>query len=291
MVADPTGTTASSPPPAPNTLSHVVTALGHLWPVSGAEEWDTPGLVTGNPDQPVQSILLAVDAVDATVVQAVEAKIDLLVTHHPLLMRGVSSVAEERYKGSLIARLIRNNTALLAAHTNADVVATGTSAVMADLLGVMSAIPLTASPQNVNGTDTGLGRVGDLADSMTLGDFARRVAQTLPATAQGIRVSGDYGQQVQRIALCAGAGDSLLAHPLVTTADVYITSDLRHHAAQESREQSALGGGPALIDVSHWAAEWLWLEYAAREIRAVLPGVDVSVSDIRTDPWDFVIVQ
>jgi hypothetical protein len=43
--------------------------------------------------------------------------------------------------------------------------------------------------------------------------------------------------------------------------------------------------------VSHWAAEWLWLEYAAREIRAVLPGVDVSVSDIRTDPWDFVIVQ
>lgn len=291
MVADPSGTTGRNKSHATNKLSHVVTALGHLWPVSGAEEWDTPGLVAGNPDQPVRSILLAVDAVDATVTQAVEEKADLLVTHHPLLMRGVSSVAEERYKGSLIARLIRSNTALFAAHTNADVVATGTSAVMAKLLGISGAVPLTASPQNVNGTVTGLGRVGDLADRMTLGDFARRVAETLPATAQGVRVAGDYGQQVQRIALCAGAGDSLLAHPFVTSADVYISSDLRHHPAQESREQSALSGGPALIDVSHWAAEWLWLEHAAREIRKLLPGVDVSVSDIRTDPWDFVIVQ
>jgi putative NIF3 family GTP cyclohydrolase 1 type 2 len=148
-------------------------------------------------------------------------------------------------------------------------------------------IPLTASAQ----PNTGLGRVGDLPDSMTLGDFARRVADVLPATAQGVRVAGDYGQQVQRIALCAGAGDSLIAHPLVTSADVYITSDLRHHPAQESREQSALSSGPALIDVSHWAAEWLWLEQAAEEIRALLPDVVVSVSDIRTDPWDFVIVQ
>jgi dinuclear metal center YbgI/SA1388 family protein len=287
MVAHPTNSNASSSPHAATTLARVVEALGELWPASGAEEWDAPGLVTGNPDQPVRSILLAVDAVDATVSQAVGAGVDLLVTHHPLLMRGVSSVAEERYKGSLIARLIRGNTALLAAHTNADVVAAGTSGVMADALGVTHTVPLTASVQ----PDTGLGRVGDLPKSMTLGDFARRVAEVLPATAQGVRVAGDYGQQVRRIALCAGAGDSLLAHPLVTSADVYVTSDLRHHAAQESLEQSAVSGGPALIDVSHWAAEWLWLERAAQEIRDVLPGVDVSVSDIRTDPWDFVIVQ
>lgn len=287
MAAHPTDNSENGQPAAANTLAHVVGALSELWPASGAEEWDTPGLVTGHPDQPVRSILLAVDAVDATVAQALDERSDLLVTHHPLLMRGVSSVAEERYKGSLIARLIRGNIALLAAHTNADVVATGTSAVMAEVLGLTETVPLTASVQ----PGTGLGRVGDLPESMTLGDFARRVAQALPATAQGVRVAGDYGQQVRRIALCAGAGDSLLAHPLVTSADVYITSDLRHHSAQESREQAALGDGPALIDVSHWAAEWLWLERAAQEIRVVLPGVNVTVSDIRTDPWDFVIVQ
>jgi dinuclear metal center YbgI/SA1388 family protein len=287
MADHPTGNGAQGPTFAVNTLAQVLGALDELWPASGAEEWDTPGLVTGDHDQPVRSILLAVDAVDATVTQALEEGCDLLVTHHPLLMMGVSSVAEERYKGSLIARLIRGNTALLAAHTNADVVVTGTSAVMADVLGLTQTVPLTASLQ----PGTGLGRVGELPESMTLGDFARRVADALPATAQGVRVAGDYGQPVRRIALCAGAGDSLLAHPLVTSADVYVTSDLRHHAAQESREQTARGDGPALIDVSHWAAEWLWLERAAQEIRAALPGVNVTVSDIRTDPWDFVIVQ
>ena len=287
MAAHPESANVSAQPPGTTTLQEVVAQLHKLWPLSGAEEWDAPGLVTGNPGQTVRSVLLAVDAVDATVSQAVEEKADLLITHHPLLMRGVTSVAEERYKGSLVSRLIRNNTALLAAHTNADVVATGTSAVMADVLGLTACRPLTESIE----PGTGLGRVGELPESMTLGDFARLVAEKLPSTAQGVRVAGDYAQQVRRIALCAGAGDSLLAHPRVTSSDVYVTSDLRHHTAQESREQTALTGGPALIDVSHWAAEWLWLENAAREIRELFPDIRVTVSDLRTDPWDFVIVQ
>jgi dinuclear metal center YbgI/SA1388 family protein len=287
MAAHPDSAHVSAQPPGTTTLQQVVAQIHKLWPLSGAEDWDAPGLVTGNPDQPVRSVLLAVDAVDATVSQAVEEKADLLITHHPLLMRGVTSVAEERYKGSLVSRLIRNNTGLLAAHTNADVVATGTSAVMADVLGLTDCRPLTESTE----PGTGLGRVGDLPESMTLGDFARLVAEKLPSTAQGVRVAGNDAQLVRRIALCAGAGDSLLAHPRVTSSDVYVTSDLRHHPAQESREQSALRGGPALIDVSHWAAEWLWLENAAHEIRELFPDVRVTVSDLRTDPWDFVIVQ
>ena len=271
----------------PLTLAEVVSILHELWPIAGAEEWDAPGLVTGRADLPVRSIRLAVDAVAATVSEAVAANVDLVITHHPLLMRGVTSVAEDRYKGALVAELIRNDVALLAAHTNADVVATGTSAVMARMLGVTNTKPLTVSST----PESGLGRVGDLEAELTLGEFARRVADVLPPTAQGVRVSGDYAQPVKRIALCAGAGDSLLSHPLVTSADVYVTSDLRHHPAQESREQSLREGGPALIDVSHWAAEWLWLEHAAHEVRALLPDVDVTVSDIRTDPWDFVVVQ
>ena len=74
-------------------------------------------------------------------------------------------------------------------------------------------------------------------------------------------------------------------------ADVYITSDLRHHTASEARENARVAGGPALIDVSHWASEWLWLDQAAIELRLALPGVTITVSDIRTDPWDFTVVQ
>jgi putative NIF3 family GTP cyclohydrolase 1 type 2 len=106
-----------------------------------------------------------------------------------------------------------------------------------------------------------------------------------------VRVAGDYAAPVQTVALCGGAGDSLLSNPAVRNADVYITSDLRHHPASEAREQARVGGGPALMDVSHWASEWLWLETAAAQLTRALPGVTVSVSELRTDPWDFVVMQ
>ncbi|HEU0205826.1 MAG TPA: Nif3-like dinuclear metal center hexameric protein [Pseudolysinimonas sp.] len=270
----------------PTTLADADAAISALWPPAGAESWDAVGLIAGDPAAEVRAIHLAVDAVPDTVDETLELGAQLLLTHHPLLLRGVTSVAEDRYKGVVLGRLIRGGSALIAAHTNADVVASGTSAVVAERLGLLEIRPLEA------GSDpgTGLGRVGRLPASTTLGALARRIADTLPATAQGVRVAGEYEQPVTTVAICAGAGDSLLANPAVVAADVYLTSDLRHHPASEARERARLGRGPALIDVSHWASEWLWLEVAAEQLRSALPGVAITVSELRTDPWDFAIV-
>ena len=106
-----------------------------------------------------------------------------------------------------------------------------------------------------------------------------------------MRASGGFDDPVQTVAVCGGAGDSLLGDAAVRAADVYITADLRHHPASEAREQALLGGGPALLDVSHWASEWLWLDAAAAELRTAHPDLEVLVSDLRTDPWDFQVVQ
>ncbi len=270
----------------PPTLTDVQEVVEALWPRSGAESWDAVGLVAGDPAAEVSRIRLAVDAVLDTVDEAVTAGDQLLLTHHPLLLRGVTSVAEDRYKGAVVARLIRGGCALLAAHTNADVVARGTSAVFAERLGLTGIHPI----EWAHDATTGLGRVGDLGESMSLGRFARAIADVLPATAQGIRVAGAYEHEVRTVALCAGAGDSFLQHPAVLDADVYVTSDLRHHPASEAAEAARLGRGPALVDVSHWASEWLWLDVAAEQLRAALPGVELAVSELRTDPWEFAIV-
>ncbi len=271
------------------TLAEVDAVVRGLWPLDGAEAWDAPGLVSGDPAAPVGRILLAVDAVLATVDEAVAGGAQLLLTHHPLLLRGVTSVAEDRAKGVVLARLIRGGCAAIAAHTNADVVSEGTSDTLALRLGLDGIRPI------LPGADPaiGLGRIGDLPSETTLGRLAGALAAMLPATAQGIRVSGDYDQPVRRVALCAGAGDSLLGQPEVVASDVYITSDLRHHPASEAREAALVsaGAGPALIDTAHWASEWLWLDGAGRQLRAELPGVEIVVSDIRTDPWDFVVTQ
>ena len=271
----------------PKTVAEVLAVAEQLWPASGAESWDAVGLVSGDPAAIVSSILLTVDPVVDTVDEAIAANADLLLSHHPLLLRGVTSVSEERYKGALISRLIRANCALVAAHTNADVVETGTSAILAERLGIEDGRPI-----EVGETPTrGIGRVGTLKTPTTLGRLARQLAELLPPTAGGVRVSGDYDAPVSTVALCAGAGDAYLYQPAVLGADVYITSDLRHHPASEFRENARVAGGPALIDVSHWASEWLWLDTAADQLRAALPDVSVTVSELRSDPWDFAVVQ
>ena len=271
---------------SPLPLRSVLARLEELWPLEGAEEWDAPGLVVGDVDAPVSHIRLVVDAVPDTIAEAAEADADLVIAHHPLLLKPVHSVAEDRYKGRVVSSLIRHNMALLTAHTNADVVPTGTSHVLADALGLRDREVII--PSHTPGH--GLGQVGVLTTPTTLYDLATTLGGVLPQTASGLRVSGDANAQVSRVAVCAGAGDSLLSHPLVTSADVYITSDLRHHPASEVHAQRAVGVGPSLIDVSHFAAEWMWVEAAGKELQQIFPDLTVSVSDLVTDPWDFVVL-
>lgn len=128
---------------------------------------------------------------------------------------------------------------------------------------------------------TGTGRIGTIA-RQSLGELAAVVAEALPPTAYGVRVAGDPDRSVRRVAVCGGAGDFLLDDVLATDADVYVTSDLRHHPAAEFVEK----GGPALVDVSHWAAEWTWLPVVeARLTEALGAAVETRVSTLTTDPW------
>ncbi|WP_341927194.1 Nif3-like dinuclear metal center hexameric protein [Nocardioides psychrotolerans] len=132
-------------------------------------------------------------------------------------------------------------------------------------------------------TTTGTGRIGTVAET-TLAAFAETVATALPTTAHGVRVAGDPDRVVRRVAVCGGAGDFLLGDVLRTDADVYVTSDLRHHPAGEFLEQE----GPALVDVAHWAAEWTWLPVVeARVLAALGDTVSTRVSTTATDPWNF----
>jgi dinuclear metal center YbgI/SA1388 family protein len=132
---------------------------------------------------------------------------------------------------------------------------------------------------------TGIGRIGTLAEAESLEAFAGRVARALPATAGGVRVAGDPEAQVRSVAVCGGAGDSLFDAVRTAAVDAYVTADLRHHPAAEARE----AGGPALVDVAHWASEWPWLADAAQRLAAEMDRagttVETRVSMTPTDPW------
>jgi dinuclear metal center YbgI/SA1388 family protein len=381
------------------TLAEVVRRLDEFYDPRWAHSWDAVGLVCGEPQQPVRSVLFAVDPTLAVVEEAVERGVDLLVTHHPLLLKPVHAVAATTPKGDVVHRLIGNRIALHVCHTNADGADPGVSDAMAGALGLTAVRPLDADPApamdklvtfvphadatrvldalaaagagaigdydrcawTTSGVGTfrpgegatpaigsvgdveevpetrlemvlersrratvlaalrhahpyeepafdlletaalpstrGTGRVGDLPEPTTLQRFAQDVAWALPATAGGVRVAGDPERPVRTVALCGGAGDSLLDVARHSGADVYVTSDLRHHPASELREH-AYGdpdGGLALVDVAHWAAEWTWLPAAAQRLQEALAEsgttVDTHVSRVCTDPWQFHVVQ
>lgn len=273
-------------------LQAVLDIIEELWPRSLAEDWDAVGLVAGRRDSSVKKIHFAVDPVAAVVDEACEAGADLLITHHPLLLRGATSVEAGTFKGAVIHRLIESGCALLTTHTNGDSAVGGVNDVLAEILGLQDTAPLKPAQDGL--PEEGLGRIGTLPQGTTLGEFAARVFGILPAVAGGVRVAGDKDAFIQRVALCGGAGDSLLGAAREAEADVYITADLRHHPASEAREAAALGSGrPYLMDVSHFASEWMWLPAAAQALDRLLADrgyeVEVAVSGLNSDPWDFVI--
>ncbi|HEU5471145.1 MAG TPA: Nif3-like dinuclear metal center hexameric protein [Actinophytocola sp.] len=260
-------------------MADAVQALEAAYPPRLAESWDAVGLVCGDPDEPVSRILVCVDPVESTVDEALELECELIVAHHPLLLRGVHGVPADTPKGGLVHRMVRGGVALFCAHTNADAADPGVSDALAGALGLTVTGPLNP---NEDGR-TGIGRIGTLPAPEPLRAFVRRVADALPATAQGVRATGDPDRPVATVAVSGGAGDSYLDAALAAGVDAYVTADLRHHPAGE---HLAKAGAPALVDVAHWASEWPWCEQAAGVLRAAIDGnVDIHVSLRRTDPW------
>src|SRR3954470_13477502 len=365
-------------------LSDIIAVLDAAYPPRLAADWDSVGLVCGDPDEPVETVTVAVDATGAVVAEVPDR--GLLLAHHPLLLRGVDTVAASTAKGALLHQMIRSGRALFTAHTNADAASPGVSDALADVLGLTveevlepravgagldkwvvfvpadntdavreamfaagaghigdyshcswsvpgtgqflpaeGASPTIGSvgsvervaedrlemiaPARLRGhvlaalraahpyeepafdifamasvpEDVGLGRIGTLTTPQTLSAFVSRVHDALPPTSWGIRALGEDDAEVSRVAVCGGAGDSLLDVVARADVDAYVTADLRHHPADEHRRRSDV----ALIDVAHWASEYPWCNQAAGLLRDHFgDSLPVRVSAIRTDPWN-----
>lgn len=290
-------------------LSQVVHVLQDLYPLRYAEDWDAPGLVVGDLRAPVRVIHCAVDPTLDVVDEAISMGADLLITHHPLFFRAVHEVSGLDFRGEIVRRLIEHHCALWVGHTNADSAYRGVADSAATAFGLEELRPLVPIEDTNSSHQVGLGRVGVMPGSKTLGDVARRVAEVLPATQLGIQVSGDLDAVVHTVAVLPGSGDSLFEEVRNSTADVYITSDLRHHPATDARQQALyeiemrqagipLGGGasssPALINTPHSAIEGLWFNNAPQDVANRIEASSgfrprISVSSLNTDPWTMCI--
>ncbi|MCK7623462.1 Nif3-like dinuclear metal center hexameric protein [Streptomyces sp. RS10V-4] len=269
-------------------LSEVLAALDTLWPPERAEGWDAVGTVCGDPGAEVGRVLFAVDPVQEIADEAVRLGADLLVTHHPLYLRGTTTVAASTFKGKVVHTLIKHDIALHVAHTNADTADPGVSDALAGALDLRILRPLVPDASDPAGR-RGLGRICELPHPMTLAELTAYAAARLPATAQGVRAAGDPDREIRTLAVSGGSGDSLFGDVRAAGVDAFLTADLRHHPASEATQTAGQDTPPALLDAAHWATEWPWCEQAAAQLDAVSDrhgwGLRTHVSRTVTDPW------
>lgn len=261
-------------------LSELIGHFEKFWPTASAEEWDRVGLLVGSPGLEVDTVLVSVDLTEEVISEAIGIGAQIILTHHPVLLRPINTLAEDELKGRIISKLIKGGLAAFSAHTNADVQADGASNLMAQLFGLGNVNPLVATNSGF-----GHGAIGSLKTPITLKEFASLVSDRLPKTARKVAFAGNPTQQISTVAICSGAGDGFISEALASPADVYVTSDLRHHPTQDAiATPRSNRNGLALIDVSHWAAESLWVESAATKLDSI-PGISAIASNVITDPW------
>ena len=264
-------------------LEVLTQSFEELWPISSKDDWDHPGLAFGSKQSEIHRVLLSVDVTAAVIQEAVEKDAQLVIAHHPPLLRGVNELGTATIKGNIASLAIKNDLAVFSAHTNADKSAIGTGQALAKAFDV--------TVTGVLDPASGHGFVANLKAPETLISFSTRLAKILPSVAAGIKVAGNSEQLISSIAVAPGAGDSFMANALAANVDLFITSDLRHHPAQDYMESNQIGRELALMDISHWAAESMWLPLAQAQLAKRHPDVEFVISELRTDPWDFAVMQ
>lgn len=290
-------------------LYEAVQALEKLYPLEYAEDWDAPGLIVGDLLAPVRRIVCVCDPKLSTVTHAIDMGADLLVTHHPLFFKAVHDVSGRGVRGEIVQRLMTHHCGLWVGHTNADVAWRGVAHVAADAFGLRNLRPLVSTGQSDSAQHpVGLGRVGALDTSMSLRDFSQRVFDVLPRTQLGIQVAGNLDALVKTVAVLPGSGDSLFDAVRESQADVYVTSDLRHHPATDAFEQALYESQlrskinpdcekkvyPMLINTPHSAIESLWFNYAISDIAHAVTQISGERPEVTwlpdsCDPWNYVI--
>ncbi len=219
-------------------VAEIIKIMEEIAPPSLAEEWDNVGLMLGRRSSTVKKLLLALDITAEVVRQAVAQKADMIITHHPLIFKGMKAVTDRDWQQELMLTLAEHGIAVYSAHTNLDCVSNGVNDVLAKKLRLEDIDVLDA--------ETGLGRIGTVAEC-SIDEFAVLVKTALKAD---YVVIGSAGRKVNTVAVCGGAGSDLISLALLRGADTLVTGDIKYHEAQK-----AVFSGLNVIDAGHQATE------------------------------------
>ncbi len=255
-------------------VKDIMNQIERLAPRELAEKWDNVGLMGGDPDQNVNTVFICLDVTAENVAAAIDYKANMIISHHPLIFTPLKRVVEDDVTGSIIRTVITNGLSVYSAHTNLDHADGGMNDVLAEKLGLEGVRRFTDEEccDNFGNPIDNIGRIGVLEASVELGDFVHFIKDTLDC--RSIRYVGEPNETIRTVALCTGAGGDGIYSAYHAGADVYVTSDIRHHEAQLAYEL-----GLNLIDAGHFETEITISEIMADYLSAAMPGLNVISSE------------
>lgn len=255
----------------------VIEILEKQSPKSYACDWDNVGLLVGREDKEIQKIYIALDATDEAIEEAIANGADMLLTHHPMIFKGMKRVTQEDFIGRRIIRLIQNDMVYYAMHTNFDVM--GMADLAADYLEISDTRVLEIT--SVSETrEEGIGRYGSLKKEMTVRECCEEVKQAF--SLENVKVFGDLERKVKTAAISPGSGRSVISNALQAGVDVLITGDIDHHEGIDAVAQKL-----TVIDAGHYGVEHIFIPYMEQYLKREAKELEIAVQPL-TFPFQII---
>ena len=249
----------------------IIALFEEFAPVAIQESWDNSGLMVGDVTMEVNKILLGLDFTEQLVEEAIDFGANMIITHHPLIFKGVKKIGTDTYIERIITKLIKNDILAYSMHTNIDKVPQGVSGLMADRIGLVNQEILESDTQDV----IGLGVVGNLKTPLDSMAFVKMIKEKFSVNC--VKSSELIPQKIERVALCGGSGSSLIPSAIKSGAQVYISGDISYH--NFFCEKNFM-----ILDIGHYESEIEVLDLMMNIILKKMPNFVVRKSEINNNP-------
>lgn len=253
-------------------LSDITSVIEAIAPLSTQASWDNSGwqVLPEGPDAECTGVLVCVDATPQVIAEAADKGCNLVISHHPVLFKGVKSLTGATVSERTVMECMRRNVSLYSSHIPTDISSKGINIRMAAMLGLEDV--------EVLDTESGLGAIGNLPNPLTLPEVVDLVKERFDTGVIRASRPTDADKRYQRIALCGGSGSEFAPLAKTRGADLFLTSDTRHHFFIDN------GAEIQLLDIDHWVAEECSRQIFFEEISEKIPNFAVSLSRADLNP-------
>lgn len=253
----------------------IAQVIEEIAPLRLQEQWDNSGFQVGNPAAPCTGVLLCVDVTEAIVDEAVALGCSMIVSHHPVLFRGIKQVLGRNRVERVLAKALASGITIYSGHTSVDNAPAGVSHVMAQHLGLTGCRVL--APADPTGT-TGCGIVGELPDALSAKAFVELVKATFNSPVVRCSDPALAPAVIKRVALCGGAGGDFIADAISAGAQAYINSDTKLNQFIDNDSDIFL------VDIGHYESENCTKEIFYRAISEKFPKFALYYSVVEKNP-------